>query len=267
MKVYWPFAKAMIQEFFTYGVNAYIYITGELLQTVVLIYIWHAVFSSAKGEVINGFTFDEMVAYVVISIITVMLTSNDVHWSIGHEVRTGDIAMNLIKPVSYQLRMFASTVGYWVVNFLLIALPMWLIYTIYDIVFNGRMPQLTVIIAFLISCLFSALLLFAINFAFGLAAFYVTYLFGFIFAKDAIFRFFSGALIPLSFFPEGAQQVFQWLPFGSLVYTPTMIYLGKYSGRQMWIALVVQLVWVVVMIIINQILWQRAVRRLCIMGG
>ncbi len=267
IKIYWPFAKAVIQEFMAYRVNFYIFILGELLQTVVLLYIWRAVFQSSPSSVINGFTFGEMVSYIFMTTITGMLILNDVHWAIGSDVRSGDIAMNLIKPVGYQMRQFASAVGYIMVNFAFIALPLYLGYSIYMAAANGVYPDLIRLLLYLVSSMLSALILFGINYAFGLAAFYVNYIFGFIYAKETIFRFFSGAIIPLAFFPEKIMNVLNLLPFGSLMYTPVMIYLGKYEGATMLYFIGIQLFWVVALLLMDQFLWHRAIKRLSILGG
>ncbi len=267
LKIYWPFAKANIQEFMTYRLNFYIFIAGELLQTVFMLYIWRAVFASSSSAIINGFTLRDMVTYIFISTITGMIIQNDIHWAIGNDVRTGEIAMNLIKPVSYQLRQYASAVGNIIINLVFIALPLWIGYTTYEIIANNNWPQIDRIVFFIISCTLSSLILFAINYAFGLAAFYVNYIFGFIYAKETIFRFFSGAVIPLAFFPQGLIEVFNFLPFGSLIYTPVMIYLGKYSGNTMWQFLGIQLIWVILMFALDHILWTKSIKRLSILGG
>ena len=62
-----------------------------------------------------------------------------------------------------------------------------------------------------------------------MVAFFTTYIFGMLMAKEALLSFLTGQLIPLSFFPPLVQRIFDFLPFSSMVYTPVMIYLGKYS--------------------------------------
>lgn len=267
IKVYWPFSKAQIQEFIAYRTNFYMYILGELLITVVVLYIWNAVFNSADVAVINGFTFDEMISYVILSTITGMLIENDVHWSIGSDVRSGDIAMNLIKPVSYQLRQYASAIGFMIVSFIFISFPLWIGYSGYMYISQGVLPNPVTVLLYLLSCMMSSIILFCINYAFGLAAFYVSYIFGFIYAKEAIFRFFSGALIPLAFFPLVIRQAFDFMPFSSLIYTPVMIHLGKYTGNTLVKYLLLQLFWVVFLFALDQWLWKRAIKRLTILGG
>ena len=267
IKIYWPFAKAVIQEFLTYRVNFYIFILGELLQTVVLLYIWKAVYESSGQTTLSGFTLKEMVAYIFAATMTGMLVTNDTHWAVGSDVRSGDIAMNLIKPVGYHTRQLASAVGYWIVNLIFITLPLAVTYFIMVILTDGFIPSALNVVLYLISALMSAIILFAINYAFGLIAFYVNYIFGFIYAKEAIFRFLSGALIPLAFFPTWLQTALNILPFGSLLYTPIMIFLGKYQGTELITQLAIQAIWVIITLKLDHILWKKAVKKLTIVGG
>ncbi|GAB6109679.1 ABC transporter permease [Fusibacter bizertensis] len=267
LKTYLPFTKGVIQSFMSYGINFFVYILGDLLQTVVLIYIWYAIFNSSTTPIIQGFTFAQMVGYVIISTMTNMLISNEVHWDISHDVQSGAIAMNLIKPVNYQLMKFFNMLGTLTVNFIFLFLPLWVLYSGYNFFTAGLLPSLSTVLIFFVSILLSSLILFFINYLFGLAAFFIEYIFGFIFAKEAIMKLLSGQLIPLSFFPASILLVFNFLPFSSLVYTPTMIYLGKFQGTLLIKSLAIQSVWVAILYVMTQLLWHRAIKRLTILGG
>lgn len=267
LKTYWPFARGVMKEFVAYRVNFYVFIVGHLLQTSVLLYIWRAVYNSSSSDVINGFSFDDMIIYVVISTMTGLLVSNDVHWAVGSDVRTGDIAMNLIKPVNYQLRQYFSSVGGIVITFMYLFVPMWIGLTIYLLLSGGALPGVFQLLLYFTSTFLSSLLMFSINYLFGLAAFYVEYIFGFIFAKEAVMRLLSGELIPLVFYPAALLSVFEWLPFAGIVYTPVMIYLGKYQGDMIIKSVFIQVIWVGILLGTTQFVWNRAIKRLSILGG
>ena len=98
-------------------------------------------------------------------------------------------------------------------------------------------------------------------------AFVTTYMFGLDMAKNALLGFLSGQIIPISFFPEVLQRVFAFLPFSSMVYTPVMIYLGKYSEEEMVFALGLQFVWIVLLYVLGSYLWGRITKRLVVLGG
>ena len=113
--------------------------------------------------------------------------------------------------------------------------------------------------SFLISVLF--------DFCFGMVAFFTTYIFGMLMAKEAILSFLCGQLIPLSFFPESIQRIFDFLPFSSMVYTPVMVYLGKYTGTDLLIVLLKQALWVVILYAFGSLIWKKVTKRLIVLGG
>ena len=86
-------------------------------------------------------------------------------------------------------------------------------------------------------------------------------------AKTALLSFLTGQLIPISLFPEVAQRIFDYLPFSSMVYTPVMIYLGKYTGEALAWALLRQMVWVVILYVLGSIIWKQVTKRLVVLGG
>ena len=79
--------------------------------------------------------------------------------------------------------------------------------------------------------------------------------------------FLTGQLIPLSFFPEIVQRIFDFLPFSSMIYAPVMIYLGKVQGAELAWVLLRQAVWVLILYGLGTLIWRRVTRRLVVLGG
>ena len=268
LKVYLPFTRSVIQTMMSYRLNFFMYIFGEFILVFVLFYIWKAVYASSPSDMINGFTFVDMISYLFISNITALATGNGADFSVGDEVRTGDIAMSLIKPISYRGRILASELGGTSYAALLCALPIWIGFSIYmHSVHAVGMPGIMNILFYILSLVLGYGILFLFNFMFGLSAFFVTYIWGFIFVKGTIVRFFSGQLTPLAFFPSVVQRIFNFLPFSSMLYTPSMIYLGKYSTTEMFKMLGLQALWLIIMIVLSNLLWKKAMKKITIMGG
>ena len=85
--------------------------------------------------------------------------------------------------------------------------------------------------------------------------------------KTAVLSFLTGQLIPLAFFPEAVQRLFDFLPFSSMLYAPVMIYLGKYTGSTLMFVLARQAVWVVLLYLLGSLIWRQVVKRLIVLGG
>lgn len=58
-----------------------------------------------------------------------------------------------------------------------------------------------------------------------------------------------------------------WLPFEHIAYTPLQIYLGKLNPAQAARALLVQWIWVVALLALANLWWNRASRKITIHGG
>ena len=98
-------------------------------------------------------------------------------------------------------------------------------------------------------------------------AFFTTYIFGLLMVQEALLKFLTGELIPLSFFPGAVQKVFDFLPFSSMVYTPVMIYLGKYNNKELAFVLGRQAAWVIILYLLGSLIWKKVTRRLVVLGG
>jgi ABC-2 type transport system permease protein len=120
---------------------------------------------------------------------------------------------------------------------------------------------------YILSCLMSFLIFVLFDFCVGMIAFFTSYIFGLFMVKEALMSFLTGQLIPLSFFPEAVQRVFDFLPFSSMIYAPVMIYLGKYQGAELALVLVRQFVWVLLLYGLGSLIWKRVTKRLVVLGG
>jgi len=106
-----------------------------------------------------------------------------------------------------------------------------------------------------------------LNFMVGTLALHIYSILGVIRAKYAVVEFFSGLLIPISFFPARLQRFMAFLPFPHVSFTPLQIYLGKVRGPAAWEALAIQALWVLLLFGAGRLFWKMSTRRLSIQGG
>ncbi|MDP4143793.1 MAG: ABC-2 family transporter protein [Bacillota bacterium] len=268
LNLYLPFAKSEIQRAMSYRMNFFMFAIGGLIQVFVTYYLWIAIFKSSPTSTLNGFTLSNIIVYIFMSNITARAVNSSGDMIVGEEVLTGDIAMNLIRPISYHLRLLFQCLGTVAYQFVTLSVPMWIglilvrYYTAHELP-----PSIGTILLYTCSCLLSFYILFLFNFCFGMLAFYVTYIWGLRVCKNSIFNFFSGQIIPLAFFPLWFQHAMNFVPFGSINYTPVMIYLQKLTGYEALKAILVQVVWIGVLFLISRLIWKKATKRLMILGG
>ncbi|MFA9377920.1 MAG: ABC transporter permease [Lachnotalea sp.] len=264
IKSYLPFISNEVKSRMSYKVPFFIYMSSQGFTVLVSYFLWKAIYQSSLNPVLGGFDFDQMTGYVIISFFTSAIASSSPSLLIAREVADGSIAMNLLKPISYRGRVFAVALGELVVTGLIISIPFMALFTYLDMI---QWPGLYTGIMYIISVLLSFGILFTFTFCFSMLAFYTTYFFGLNIAFMVFVKFFSGALIPISFFPGVLAKVFLALPFASMNYTPVMIYLGKMTGNELYQNIALQLFWVIIFYGLGSLLWQHAIKRLTILGG
>lgn len=229
-RAYLPFALNTFQRMLAYRANVIIFMVGELAILVVSFFLWRAVFQSSPEQVLQGFSMQEMYLYIFITFLTGLMTSVDISFDIAREVKDGTIAINLIRPISYEKRMLFQALGGVLYNFVVIFLGAFILANSIHygttgtlLLGNGPLYALSMLLGLLINFYFS--------YTFGLLAFKVTNMWGVSQIMGAISQLLSGALIPLVFFPGIFRSIVEKLPFGSMIYTPTMIYV-LYSFSQ-----------------------------------
>ena len=245
IRPYLPFTRNVFQRLISYKANAILFMFGDFLMLAVTYYLWKAIYGSTIETVLNGFTFNEMIIYLFISFLTSVMISVDISYEISREVKDGSIAINLVRPINYEKRMFFQGLGNVLYNFVIIF----------------------IIVIYFISIILGIIINFYFSYIFGLISFKITNMWGLSQIMQAIINLLSGTLIPIAFFPKWAQVINNFLPFSSAIYTPSMIYLGKINGMDILFALGLQLFWAIILMIVGKKMWKCLIKSLTILGG
>ena len=268
LRTYLPFTRAGIQAAMTYRSNFLAWFLGSIVYCLVMYYIWLAVFNSSGEGMINGFTMRDMTVFLFITAMTNFLTDSDGSYDVGEEVRDGNIAMHLIKPVGFHSTFLFTEIGWKLLIFGMIFAPVVIGVEIYKFnAYGGFAFNIASFALYIFSMTMSYLFSFYMNVCFGFMAFFLKNLWGFNIIKSSILRFLSGGVLPLAFMPGALRQVLEWLPFASLCYTPVMIYMGMYSPAETALRLAVQVAWVIVFYIISKLILSTALRHVSVQGG
>lgn len=266
VKTYFTFTKNTLQTFLSYRANVVIFVLGDAMILAVTYYLWKAIFSSSPERILKGFSFEEMILYVLLSFITSIVINAEIAGTIAREVKDGSIAMNLIRPINYEKRMFFQSLGSLIYNFILVFIIGFVAVIVLTIKYTGQINVLNIIL-FMVSIVLGYGINFFYSYAIGLLSFKITNMWGLFQIMQAVLQLLSGALIPIVFFPSFAQWIFKFLPFQSMIYTPCMIYLGKLSTTEIIIALGLQLIWVILLCLLGRAMWKALIKKLTILGG
>ena len=267
-RTYLPFASNTLKQQMAYKGAFYLFILVSLFGSFIKYYLWLAIYGSASGSTLGGLTQSEMIVYVFMSYITSSVAMISIASDIGYDVVKGTVAMNLIKPIDYRMSLISMASGTMIYRFLIPGIFIWIGLEVYKVAVLGlAVAAVSQVLLYLLSCVMSFLIYVLFDFCFGMLAFFTTYIFGLQMIKQALMGFLTGQLIPISFFPEAVQRAFDYLPFSSMVYTPVMIYLGKYSGDTLVFVLARQAIWVVLLYALGSLIWKQVTQRLVILGG
>mgnify|MGYP004628755083 FL=1 len=268
IRIYLPFLANEFKRNLAYKGSFYLFMICSLFGSFIAYYLWMAIYGNSPDGTLGGLTGNEMVIYIFMTYVTSNMVTVGIADEISDNVMEGSVAMMLIKPIDYRMSLLFKALGNVCYRFFAPGIFVWIGLEIYKVTVLG-MPVTSVqnLILYVISCFFSILIHLLFDFCFGMIAFVTTYMFGMMMAKEALLGFLSGQLIPLSFFPVTLQRAFDFLPFSSMIYTPVMVYLGKYTGMELCFVLLRQVVWIILLYALGSFLWSKITRRLVVLGG
>ncbi|MDF2608050.1 MAG: daunorubicin transporter permease, partial [Bacillales bacterium] len=246
-----------------YRTNYYTGIIIYIINIGAYYFLWKAIYG-ARGE-LEGVSMVQMTTYVAIAWMARAFYFNNIDREIANDVRDGKVATELIRPYNYLLTKLMQALGEGLFRIFLFSLPGMIIVAFIFPVNIPIEPELW--FYFLVSITFSFIINTQINILTGLSSFFLMNNGGLIRAKRVLIDVFSGLVIPINLFPLWAQDIFKFLPFQSISYTPSMIFSKAFSYGELINALVMQGVWSLILILPIQIIWVYAKRKVIVQGG
>jgi ABC-2 type transport system permease protein len=263
LKKYVRHALCSIQETTAYRASYFINIVSQFVSYIAIFFLWRAVYSG--GAVIGGMDWGDMQGYLLISLFTSALISGSSEFRVSRAIWTGNIAVELVRPVDYQKANFAITVGNGIAEGVLVAA----IGIVFAVLIGFTVPpnQPVTWFFFLLALLFSFVTKFLIVYIFGLLTFWTMGGMGLSWFRRGLTDFFSGAIIPLTFFPGWLQTVAAWLPFRGIVSVPATIFIEQMPASQILASFAAEAAWVAGLWYLARLIWHFAMRKVTIQGG
>lgn len=255
--------KVNIKVNLAYAVNAWGAFIVTLFQIFVFYYIWMAIYKF--DTIINGITKDQIITYIILSrIIYTQITWGFIP-KIGRIIQTGAISMELLRPMDFMLLMFFERIGDFLSFTAMTGIPILIICSL--TLGMKPPPDFLTFIYFILSFLMAMMLSFFFEFFVGLLTFYTNYSWGLQTFQEAFVSLFSGALIPIAFFPGWLKIITNFLPFQQMSYSPVTIYLGIVKGHEIIEVLSFQLLWLVILFIFTRLCYTFAIKKVTVQGG
>lgn len=217
---------------------------------------------------LGGYDTTQAVTYIWVSqalLVTVAVWGGGFQDDVQERFRSGDIAVDLYRPVDFQ--------GWWLASrprpagFHLLsrgALPVLAGALAFDI----RLPtSVTVWAVFLLSVLLAVVVSFGLRFLVALTGFWLHDSEGVRAVMLVVAMFFSGMLLPITLFPGALGELAAVLPWSALVQIPTDLFLEHRTGGAVLGALGFQLGWALALLAAGRGLQLLATRKVVVQGG
>jgi ABC-2 type transport system permease protein len=265
MKIFWSFAVQAWHTSAIYRFDFWLRVFNTFLMMYTVHWLWRALY--AQQTTVFEVSLPQMITYAVLAMIvdTASRPGNWTQYYMMEKVRTGEISMDLLKPLDFHLHMLARNVGEMLFYSLVLGLPCYLI----GVLFLGLRlpPDVWTGLLFLVSFLLGYLVTFSLSFLIGLISIYTLKIENIGWAYNAVVRFFSGQMVPLWLFPTFLAQIAGLLPFQCMFAIPLSIYIGKLSPSELSSALLLQCFWVLALVLSGRLIWSRAQAHLIVQGG
>jgi len=255
-----------IQNTLVYRVNFLMRSAFGLLPLFATISLWRAVFAGKQGD-ISGYNLAQMTSYyLVVTIVNALTAVAEDDWQIAAEIKDGQISQFLLKPIdylSYRLCLYGAGRIVFTVCSLIPVGTFILVQRQYFV----TPSDFATVGWFAVSLVLTGLLQFFISYTMALLAFWVLEVSTFIFIVFAFEYIAGGQMFPLDILPPVVFRALQFTPFPYQMFFPVNVYLGRVSGSELYLGLIVQAVWVIAAFLLARFVWSRGIRKYSAVGG
>src|SRR5512140_591292 len=184
-------------------------------QPLIMLGLWTSV---AREKEFQGYSSARFVAYFLATLIVRQLTGNWVAWQLSEDVRSGAMAMRLLRPI-HPLCGYAASHAAAIPFRSFLALPVALVLLASSgaSALSTEPVQLVLLVP---SLALAWLATFAMLFAIGALAFFLTQSMAIANLYFGLFSLFSGYLMPLELLPRPIAVVAEGLPFRFMLSAP-----------------------------------------------
>lgn len=262
MKTYVLFGVKSFTNQLAYRADVWLRTVGNFATIFIQVSIWKAVLGDGT---IAGISYEQMVTYSILNTLLSAVLLTHISAKVDASLKSGGIAAELVRPLSYPLYLFAEGAGATMYQLTFVVVPSLLIAWL---AFGIQPPASAEhLAAFGLGVLMALLLSFLLGYLISLIAFWFLTHFALDWMLGGLTIIFAGSFLPLWFFPDGWAVVAQALPFQYLGYVPAALYMGQIPKGDLSMTLVVGLAWIGALWLLTYWLWVQAIRRLVVQGG
>jgi ABC-2 type transport system permease protein len=233
---------------------------------IIISFVYIAVWTQNPDA--GGYDVTDAVTYAWLGqamIMTVAIFSGGSTDDVADRIRTGDVAIDLYRPVSFLGWWLATDLGRAAYHLLSRGVAPTVLGAL---LFDLRFPSsVAVALAFLLSVALAVVVSFGIRMLVATTAFWLLDQTGVANVAMLFSILFSGLAVPLVLFPGWTGDVVLLLPWAAFVQVPADIWLGQRTGTAILGGLAFQVGWAVVLLAGCAALLRLAERKVVVQGG
>lgn len=259
---YAAIAAMVPKTFLAYKLWFWVEFLAQIMAMVIFVYFWRAVY--AETSHIAGLTLQQTLNYILLAQVLLPLLWNGLIFHIGYLIREGQIGVELLRPLDFQLRAYVENLSGLFFS-LMLKIPLLLVAWAF---LGLEMPSNPVVWgAFFVSLMLGHAVLFFFDYIFSCLAFYSTEVWGLAVLREGVATFFSGMLIPLVMMPGWLQSIAHAMPFAQVIYVPVALLSGIIPLEQAPQTWLVQIAWMVGLGVLSRWVFAQAVKKVTVQGG
>ncbi len=240
-----------------YRANSIITVVSVFFSFIVLFYFWSSIYR--QGNQIGTYSLEAIISYyVLVTIFELLVVGDNTSWSVGEEIKSGQITSAILKPISYLKYKVSQSIGGILYRLLIFILPIiGVVFLLKDflVVADDR----GVFGFVLLSAVLSYILYFLIYFIVGMSGFWTGDAQGFNFTAMVIINFMQGSFIPLDLLPKWILTVSDYLPFKFLFFVPVGVMTDRLDFD--FSMIFIPLAWCVVLYQLAQFMYKKGLKK------
>ena len=263
MKKYLFIFKSELMTSLQYIFNILTGFIGYFIMLFILLNLWKYIYSD-PNEVINGYTMNQMIWYVIITeILWSVVNGRRYCTKIINDVKSGNIAYNINKPYSYIGYSLFSHLGECTIKSIIyIVLGMSL-----GFIFMGSFPDLNIfsIICVLLTGILATIISTLLITFIGLFSFFIEDATPFYWLYSKVILI-LGTLFPIEYFPKILQPILHYSPIYVVSYGPAKLFVD-FSYSNFISIILVQILYIFISYMLCYLLYKKGVKNLNVNGG
>ncbi|MDO4291957.1 MAG: ABC-2 family transporter protein [Eubacteriales bacterium] len=242
----------------------------NLLSTVfpiiMQVFIWISMYGGNGGDAMYGYTFPQMILYVVVAGAVSKFTNTGVEYLVNEDIHSGGIAKYLVRPVNYIGFRLCDTIGNKLASMItMVILTLLALLVLFFAVDFVVVPA--AVLLFFPSLILAAVLNFFLFFCLSTMAFWLTEIGNFFHAMSVVIMVMSGGVFPVSVFGHTYERISRFIPLSYTINYPIQILSGVVSTGEAVEVLGIQLVWIFLLAALARLGWHRGLQKYVAVGG